>query len=370
MNTYDRHLLREWLQILGIVVGAMLGLLFVQVLYDDFRDLKEIGARGADFWAYFFVTLPGFLGLVLPIALLISLLFVLGKLHRANELIVLRAAGVSLLRITAPVWIVGVLACVAMWYLNASIVPWSVETSRELRDSLHYRHAAKTLAEEQVGVVHSVAYDNREMNRMWYFNRYSQFTRKGYGVTVSTLDADRRETRRLLANQAWYDEERKGWVFRDGQILTLDPQTGEMLRPKSFEQEFRENFQEDPTLMLLIDRKAINLSVNELRRLMNFYAVDENPKGLSYAVRYYGILSDAFAPLLVIALAVPFAVSGIRVNPAVGVSKSIGLFFLYYVLMNVANALATKEVMDPLWAAWLPNIGMSGIAVWLFWRLR
>jgi len=69
-------------------------------------------------------------------------------------------------------------------------------------------------------------------------------------------------------------------------------------------------------------------------------------------------------------LAVPFAVSGVRVNPAVGVSKSIGLFFLYYILMNVANALAAKEIMDPLWAAWLPNIGMSTIAVWLFWRLR
>ena len=370
LNTYDRHLLREWLQILSIVIGAMMGLLLMQVLYDDFRELKDIGARASDFLIYFLVTIPGFLGLVLPVALLISLLFVLGKLHRANELIVLRAAGVGLLRITAPVWLIGVFACGATWYLNASIVPWSVETSRELRTSLNYRHAAKTLAEEQVGVIQSVAFDNRETNRMWYFNRYSNFTQKGYGVTVSELNTDRKETQRLIANQAWYYAKRGGWVFRDGQILTMDPLTGEMLGPKAFEEEFRGSFSEDPEIILLIDRKAINLSLHELKKLMDFYAIDENPKGLSYAVRYFGILADAFGPLLVIALAVPFAVSGVRVNPAVGVSKSIGLFFLYYILMNVANALAAKNLMDPLWAAWLPNIGMSTIAVWLFWRLR
>ena len=102
MNTYDRHLLREWLQILGLVLVAMMGLLLMQVLYDDFRNLNDLGARRADFGVYFFVTLPGFLALVLPVALLISLLFVLGKLHRANEFTALRAAGVSLLRITAP----------------------------------------------------------------------------------------------------------------------------------------------------------------------------------------------------------------------------------------------------------------------------
>ena len=46
MNTFDRHLLREWLQILAIVLAATCGLLLLQVLYDDFRDLKELGARG------------------------------------------------------------------------------------------------------------------------------------------------------------------------------------------------------------------------------------------------------------------------------------------------------------------------------------
>ncbi|MFM1852516.1 MAG: hypothetical protein RIS54_2200 [Verrucomicrobiota bacterium] len=370
LNTYDRHLLREWLQILGLVLAAMIGLLLVQVLYDDFRMLNDLGASGADFWVYLFVTLPGFLAIVLPVALLISLLYVLGKLHRANELVALRAAGVGILRITAPVWAIGLLACGLTWYLNASIVPWSVEASRSLRDSLAFRQQSETMPEDRIGVVSSVAFDNRAVQRMWFMNRYSQFTRKGYGVMVSELDADRREERRIVAEEASYDREQQGWLFTDGQELVFNPATGEMLEPKPFFRRFVPHYSEDPRLMLIIDRKPSDLSVFELRRLVNYYAADSNPKGLVYAVRYFGLVADTLGPLIVIALAIPFAVSGVRVNPAVGVSKSIGLFFLYYVFMHLATSLATKEVMDPLVAAWLPNAGMSVIALGLIARLR
>ena len=95
VNTFDRYLLREWLQILGLVLLATCGLLLVQVMYDDFRALREGGARGLELWTYFFVTMPSFLTVVLPLALLVSLMFTLGKLHRANELTAMRAAGVA-----------------------------------------------------------------------------------------------------------------------------------------------------------------------------------------------------------------------------------------------------------------------------------
>lgn len=370
LNTYDRHLLREWLHILGLVLVAMIGLLFMQVLYDDFRYLNDLGAEASDFGAYFFVTIPGFLSLVLRVALLISLLFVLGKLHRANEFTALRAAGVSLLRITAPVWLVGVLACGLTWYLNGSVVPWSVEESRALRESLQYRQQARTQAEDRVGAVYSVGFDNRAAGRMWFFNRYSQFTRKGYGVTLSELDPQRREHRRIVAAEAWRDPVRGGWVFRDGRELIFDPETAQLVEPRPFTELFRPECTEDPRLMLIIDRKAGDLSFFELGRLIDYLRQTGSPKVVPYEVRYFSLIADTLGPLIIIGLAVPFAVSGVRVNPAVGVSKSIGLFFLYYIFMNLASSLATKGIIEPLLAAWVPNLGMAAIGLWLFVRLR
>jgi lipopolysaccharide export system permease protein len=370
VNTFDRHLLREWLQILGLVLLATCGLLLVQVMYDDFRALREGGARGLELWRYFFVTMPSFLTVVLPLALLVSLMFALGKLHRANELTAMRAAGVGFGRLLAPVWIVGIFACALSWWLNATVVPWSVEESRSLKDGLEYRRQAQTLSADRIGTVNSVGFDNPGARRMWFFNRYGKFAQRGYGVSVSEMDARRRETTRLVAAQAWYDGTRRGWMFKDGRELRFEAETGELTASVPFAEKFMERYREDPQLMLLIDRRPVDLSFRELERLMDYFEVEHNPKGVPYAVRFFGLIADTLGPLIVIAIAIPFAVTGVRVNPAVGVSKSIGLFFLYYVMANIAASLATKQIIDPVLAAWLPNIGMAALAAWFFARLR
>lgn len=370
MKTFDRHLLREWLQILGLVLAATCGLLVIQVMYSDFQDLREYGARGWVFWQYLAITIPSFFAIVLPLALLVSLLYVLGKLHRANEITAMRAAGVGLLRITAPVWVVGLAACGLSWWLNTTIVPWSVTESRSMREALEFRHEAKTLPPDRRGAVFSVAFDNVTQHRMWFFNRFSRVTDHGYGVSVSELDPRRRERVRIVAAEAWRDPASGGWIFARGRTLTFDPESGELTGSTPFALLPEPTFHENPALMLLIDRKPVDLSLNELRQLMRYLAIERSPKWVLYAVRYYSLIADTLGPLIVIAIAIPFAVTGVRVNPAVGVSKSIGLFVLYYILANVAASLATKGLVDAQVAAWLPNIGMAALAVWLFARMR
>jgi lipopolysaccharide export system permease protein len=59
-----------------------------------------------------------------------------------------------------------------------------------------------------------------------------------------------------------------------------------------------------------------------------------------------------------------------RVSPAVGVSKSIGLFFLYYVLTIISRGLGEGAYLEPMWAALMPNLVMTGLAAWFFGRMR
>jgi lipopolysaccharide export system permease protein len=371
VNTFDRHLLREWLQILGLVLAATCGLLLVQVLFNDFRDLREFGARGAVLAEYIAVTIPGFLALVLPLALLVSLLYTLGKLHRASEFTAMRAAGVGFLRLTLPIWIVGLLACGLMWWLNTSLVPWSIEKSEATRQTLQFSHeSTRGIAQDRIGAVESVGFDNRAERRMWFFNRYSRALDRGFGVSVSELDSQRREIRRVVAAEAAYDARRRGWVFKDGRELTFAPESGELIADHPFHEIVATNYHEEAALMLLIDRRPIDLSLHQLRELIAYLESEHNPKVVDYAVRYFGLIADTLAPLIVIAIAIPFAMTGVRVNPAVGVSKSIGLFFLYYILSNLGASLAKQGSIEPEFAAWLPNLGMLGLALWLCLRMR
>jgi len=371
MTLIDRYLLREWLKMLGLVLCATLGLLLMQAMYDDFRDLLEDGASVSDVVVYYAVKLPSYLSVVLPLTLLISLLYTLGQLHRNNEITALRAAGVGLFRLTRVLWLAGGFLCVVMWYVNATVIPWSVEESRSLLQNLQFRSQAQAnSAVDRIGTSTGVAFDNQRQNRMWYFNRYSRFTRKGYGVTVSELDAGRREKTRLTAREAGYDASLGSWVFFDGRETWLEPETGEVIRTVAFAEKAVPHFREDPALMLVFDLKPSDLSFSELSRIIDYFSVDENPKVVTYAVRYYSLLADTLGPLIIMAIAIPFAISGVRVNPAVGVSKSIGLFLVYFVLLKACTAMGGREVLAPLWAALIPNLAMLGIGVGFFARVR
>jgi len=205
---------------------------------------------------------------------------------------------------------------------------------------------------------------------MWFINRYSRFSGTAYGVSVAELDTARREKNRIMAREGSYDALRGGWTFKDGREMVFDPEQGELVRTVTFTTKTVPHFNEDPTLMLLIDRKPSDLSFNELRRITEYFSSDNNPKLVRYEVRYYSLLFETIGPLIIIAIAIPFAVSGMRVSPAVGVSKSIGLFFLYYVLTNLSTVLGGRGYMEPMWAALMPNLAMTGLAAYFFGRMR
>lgn len=371
MTILDRYLLREWLKILALVLCATMGLLLMQAMYDDFRDLMEDGAGVTDVVMYFAVKLPSYLSIVLPLSLLISLLYALGVLHRGNEIIALRAAGVGVARITRVLWVSGVLLCGLTYYLNANVIPWSVEASRGLLETIRFQAEAGTASgADRVGASTGVAFDNQRQNRMWFFNRWSRFTHRGYGVTVSELDSQRREKTRIHAREGYFDARQNCWVFKDGRETWIEPETGEVTRTIAFGEKVVTHYQEDPALMLVFDLKPADLSFFELNRIIEYFTIEDNPKVTPYAVRYFGLLAETFGPLIILSIAIPFAISGVRVNPAVGVSKSIGFFLLYFLLVKACTAMGGREVLSPLWAALIPNLAMLGMGVGLFARMR
>lgn len=370
LNLFDRYLLSEWLKMLGLLLAATMGLLLMTALYDSLRDLIQIGVGGGDILLYFATLMPSYLSVVLPLSMLLSLLFVLSKLHRNNELTAIRSAGLNIFATTRSLWLAGVVLCGVSLLLNAKVVPWSVEASRSLLESFEFSAEAKQTGGTTLGLVSGVAFDNQPQNRMWYINRYSRFAQRAYGITVSELDKQRREKTRIMAREGAYDPVRRSWTFRDGREIWFDVELGEIMRTVSFTEKTVPHFNEDPGLMLLIDRKPTMLSFNELQRITEYFSSEHSPKLVQYEVRYYSLLADTLGPLIIIAIAIPFAVSGVRVSPAVGVSKSIGLFFGYYLLSTVATMLGGNGFIEPVWAAIMPNLAMVGLSAWFFGRMR
>ncbi len=367
LKLVDRHIFGEWLKIFSLTLAATLGLLILNEMYGSFGDLVDYRASARQAVRYYGVLVPSFLPVVLPLALLLSLLFSLGNFHRNNELVAYRAGGLSIGRITFTLWVAGAVVSALLLLLNARVVPWSVEESRRVWDNIEFTHLTETGELEARGVINNLAFDNRQDGRLWKINRFSPHTYRGFGVDVHVLDDERRPVFRILAREAHYEDFRREWVFTEGRLHTYDAETGDLLSAPAFQTHVERDYGETPDLLLLVSKRTRDLSLNELRLLLGI--VDPgDPIAASLAVRYHAIMAASFSGLIIVALAIPFATTGVRVNPMVGVSKSIGLFAFYYLIDNVSRILGEQGALDPLPAAWLPLLVMAVVALLLLRR--
>ena len=100
------------------------------IAFDLCLELGNFQKRGMlvrDIAEYYLVIMPGFLVIVLPIALLLSLLYTLTSHARHNEITAIRAAGVSVWRLSLPYLAVGFAGSLALLAINELWEPNSDE---------------------------------------------------------------------------------------------------------------------------------------------------------------------------------------------------------------------------------------------------
>jgi lipopolysaccharide export system permease protein len=370
MSLIDRYVLKEWLVGFTLTLGVIVGILILQNMYDSLPDLLDTDAGFKQIIFYYSLALPTYLPAILPIALMVSLLFTLGTLHRNNEIIAMRASGASLLRVSRSLWVAGFLLSLLLLYLTASVIPRAVEESRTFLENLEFAADQAERDARDLGLLYNLGFDNRKEGRLWFMNRFSERAWLGLGVNVHTRDETGQELSRISAREAFFDNTQGHWVFIDGRELLIDPETGDPLRAMPFKEKKFEEFDEDPTLMLALHKEPKELSLNELRRIIETVPPAENPAVRAYLVRYFSLLAAPFSCLVVVGIAVPFAVSGVRNNPMIGVSKAMGFFAIFYVLITLASILGERQMIPAILAAWIPNLVMLAMSVRLFVQAR
>ena len=371
MKLIDRHVLFQCLQTFFMALCAFIGLLLLQNVYNNLKDLIDMDAGPLGILYYYAVLLPSYLPTILPLLFMIAILFSLGQLHRNSEIVAMRACGLSIWRIARSIWLTGVVLAVSLFVLNASIVPWSVEKSHEIWDGYSIAKQLKNnKSEDEIGLVHDLAFNNFHKNRIWFINRYSRYKQRAYGIMVSQLNDQHGELKRILANEGFYDIDTGCWVFLHGRMVSFDPETQDVVRSLPFERLEANELTETPLVMQLREKQAKDLSFNELRAVLKSLPPHGDPDRDGYLVRYYTMAASPLICLIVVGISVPFAVSGVRVNPMVGISKSMGIFFAYYAISSISTMLGAKGHIPPLGAALFPPFCAALLAVWLAFRAR
>ena len=118
MRILDRYLLREFA---GYLALGLLGFIAIWIVVDFIEKADVFLDHHASFGLlaqYYLVFTPEIVVKVLPVALMLATFLALGQLNKFGELTAMRASGISLTRILAPVFGIAVLSAIVSLLLG------------------------------------------------------------------------------------------------------------------------------------------------------------------------------------------------------------------------------------------------------------
>ena len=368
MRLLDRYLLRELLVPLGC---CLCGFVLLWVSSDLFLNLGEFQRKGLgarDIAEYYLVVVPDFIVLVLPLALLLALLYTLTNHARHHEITAIRAAGVSLWRLSVPYFGVGLLASLALFAANEFWAPTADEQAKEILKR-HLPPGPYVLGRDEY---RDLYFENTRDHRLWRASRYNYRTGEMREVGVYPKERggaqpwELRAKRALPVDGVWtfYD----AWVFKEPADPSLPPmptlQTNVLNVP-----EFKETTEEINSEIKISESKSLRAAKKAdvpIKDLLNYVRLHPQLSRSDRAwieTKLAGRLAAPWTCLVVVLIAIPFGAVGGRRNVFVGVASSLVICGVYIVLQQLGLALGTSGRVSPWLAAWFPNLtfGMAGL---------
>lgn len=344
LTLLDRYIFRRLVTFLALITLSMLLMDWII----EVRGLSEFVTQGKHWrWlgTYLVNQTPGILSLLLPLAVPLAALVTFGILERGNEVMAMKASGVSLYRLSLPAFFLAALSSLFLLGMGEMVVPGTSRRAHSARERLKNLTSRNIAANVDVWIF---APDRRTLyNYAFYDAREKTF--QGFSRYQLAKDSFRIEGR-FFAKRATFEGKNglryeRAWEWQEGGKRRFKPRPSGLLPLPMPESYF--------TIPPLLEGQYF--SSNELRRLIE----DLRKKGYpTYAqkVDYYRKAADASAPLVLLLASLPFAFATGRKGSLHGIAIALGLSIAFYLLQAVFRAVGQMQWLDPALAAWAPAI--------------
>jgi lipopolysaccharide export system permease protein len=354
----DRYLVREFLAFMAIGLAVATALFVVVDLLQTLDRFLRVKPPLVYILEHFAYRLPATLHDGLPVVMLVATIFLYLTLSRNHELTALKAAGVSLYRVSMPVLVLGLVVAILAGSFQELLLPRLNERGEEV---------------DRVKIRGQLPRHLQTRQRLWLRSSDTRFYRVEllspttsdlFGVTILEIDRDFRLGNRLDARQArWTDS---GWELRDGAFREIGGDGRVQTVPFHHTAiDLKERIDD----FTGISKPVAAMSYWELRDYVGrLEAAGFQVK--KYLVELYSKLSFPLVNLIMVLVAIPFALQAPRGGRLFGVGLAIAILAAYLVVHYVALAFARADLLPPLLAAWTANIIFAGLGVSLFLRAR
>lgn len=362
MKLLDRYIFRQFAIPFAYCLMAFVILFVIIDLFDHLSDFIDARTPVLQAALYYVYLVPSLLVFIVPISLLLGLLYSLWQLSRHNELTAMRASGISYLRMTVPILLVGLVISLAISLLQETLAPRSSYLARQ------FINRQKKSGELSAGQASNLPYKNDEQRRIWVIGRFdlSSFDMQNVKVVQQRIDGSDLET--IQAEEAKYFDG-KWWLFNvtvqkyDFYNNPIGPPESEPLRQMAEWNETPQDFMHEVTDMEF-------LSARDLWRFIKSHRNLSEQTRIRILVDLHARLAMPWTCLVVVLFGIPFGTRTARRGAMVGVMSALLTFFGFYFLMTFGQWLGKEQFLGPAVSAWLPNIFFLAVGLLLMFRLR
>jgi lipopolysaccharide export system permease protein len=364
-----------------VVYACFMGMaLFTVVLLmgQTVKNFVVLLSLGYITWFQFFgmmgTLLPLVISWALPLGMLTGILLVLGKLSSQNEITAMRCAGISLWRISAPIFAIAILGVTGSVMINNYYAPNAYTANRaQLREAI---------SRDPMKLIVAKTFIRDFPRRVLYIGEETETELRDFWIWQLDDNRNVHQLVRARRGEFHFDDVQNALILTiyDGYAENRDKDDPDGLDKPLMAGSFKkagiklplDRFLGRGTFNRKLDGLNFNDLLNERERILNdpeMEAEEKRSQVIRVQTQVQKNFAMAYSVLAFAFLAIPLGIKVGRGENYANILVALGLAFVWYFCTVIVEWLEKNPALRPDLLIWLPNIAFQIIGFILFKRI-
>jgi LPS export ABC transporter permease LptG/LPS export ABC transporter permease LptF len=361
----DEYVMGSFLRNFALILTSLVVLFIIFTFFELMGDIIRYRTPLVTVGDYLLNLIPFILNSVIPLCSLVAVLITFSTLNRTSELTAMKATGISLYRIVAPMLVVATLLSALLFIFDETYLPIANRRQEALLSVIKGKPAQTFLRPDRKWMSGQTS-GNGEPTRIFYYQFFDPDRNIFANLTVFEFQPGTFNlTRRIFASSARWDDKLNDWVFEDGWQRTFQGESITSYQP--FTVSTFPEIHEQPSYFKKEDRQSQEMSYTEL----SSYIQDLKQSGFDTVrlrVQLNRKLAYPLMALVLAILAIPFSLFSGKRGSIAGMATAIGVAISYWVIAGVFENLGNVNSLPAMLAAWSPDLLFAIAGTYLLLR--
>lgn len=361
MTILDRYIIKKILSTFFFVVLILVAIITVIDLTEKIDKFSKNNLSTEIVLSYYADFMPWIAGLLTPITVFISVVYVTSRMAAHTEIIAMLSSGISFRRLLVPYMFASVVIGGLSFYVNGWVIP------KSNRDRLMFE---LQYIKNNNATYHSNIHMQIEPNVYMFIQNFNSETANGFQFTLERFQ-DNRLIEKITADNIAWDTTTHKWKLKYWKKKAVDSLFQVRSQPSSLVitsrgEEMDTTLSVSPSDLTNSNRNYDGMTINELTDHINKMKFRGSTGVEVYEVEKQIRFAAPFTIFVLVFMGVLVSARKSRGGTGFQIALGFMLSFVFILFFTMTRTFAEAGSLPPFLAAWLPNTVFGVIALGMY----